>query len=129
VKIVLAAEEVPAGKYARQVLDNLNATLGADYKDKVLANVVSNDNDIRQVLARVELGEADAGIVYVSDAGAAPELGKLDIPSDANVVAQYPIAPLAGTLNPDLATAFVGYVLSTEGQATLEKWGFMPASP
>jgi molybdate transport system substrate-binding protein len=129
VKIVLAAEEVPAGKYARQVLDNLNATLGTDYKDRVLANVVSNDTDIRQVLARVQLGEADAGIVYVSDTVAAPGLRKLEFPADANAVAQYPIAPLAQSSDPELATAFIDFVLSPEGQAILEKWGFMPVAP
>ena len=128
-KLVLAAEEVPAGKYARQVLDNLNATLGAEYKDRVLANVVSNDTDIRQVLSRVQLGEADAGIVYVSDAVATPELMKLDIPPGANVIAQYPIASLAESADPELAAAFVDYVLSAEGQSTLGKWGFIPIAP
>ena len=71
-KLVFAAEEVPAGTYTRQVLTNLNARFGADYKDKVLANVVSNENNIRQAVTKVQLGEADASIVYVSDAVAAP---------------------------------------------------------
>ena len=128
-KIVLAAAEAPAGRYARQILGNLNATLGADYRERVLANVVSNENDIRQVLAKVQLGEADAGIVYISDTLAAPELRRLDIPSEANVDARYPIAPLAESENSELATAFIDYVLSPEGQATLRKWGFAPVLP
>jgi molybdate transport system substrate-binding protein len=80
-------------------------------------------------LARVELGEADAGIVYVSDAVTAPDLLKIDFPADANVVAQYPIASLAESSNPELAAAFVDYVLSAEGQSALGKWGFFPVAP
>jgi molybdate transport system substrate-binding protein len=128
-RLVLAADQVPAGKYARQVLDKLNPTLGADYKDKVLANVVSNETDVKQVVAKVQLGEADAGIVYVSDAVAAPQLKKIDIPPAANVIAAYPIAPLAHSANPALASAFCDYVLSADGQAILKKWGFAPPSP
>ena len=128
-KIVLAAEEVPVGKYARQVLDNLNATLGTDYKDKVLTNVVSNEDNVKQVVAKVHLGEADAGIAYISDTAAAPELQKIDIPSDVNVIAEYPIAPLIESANSDLAAEFVAYVLSPDGQARLKKWGFTPITP
>lgn len=128
-KLVLAAESVPAGNYARQVLENLNAGLGADYKDKVLANVVSNEDDVKQVVAKVELGEADAGIVYVSDAVAAPDLQRIEVPSSANVIAQYPIASISGSGNSDLAADFVEYVLSSDGQAILKKWGFTPVAP
>jgi molybdate transport system substrate-binding protein len=128
-KLVLAAEEVPAGRYTRQVLDNLNARFGADYKDKVLANVVSNEDNIRQALTKVQLGEADASIVYVSDAVAAPELQKIEIPADVNVIAEYPIAALLKSANTDLANEFIVYVLSPAGQATLQKWGFTPVAP
>lgn len=128
-KLVLAAEEVPAGRYARQVLDNLNTRFGAAYNDSVLANVVSNEDNIRQAVTKVQLGEADASIVYVSDAVAVPELLRIEIPADANVIAEYPIAPLAGSANSELANEFIDYVLSTDGQATLEKWGFTPVAP
>jgi molybdate transport system substrate-binding protein len=128
-KIVLAAEEVPVGKYTRQALENLNKTLGADYKDKVLTNVVSNEDNVKQVVAKVQLGEADAGFVYISDFIAAPELKTIAIPDDANVIAKYPIAPLVKSVNPDLATEFINFVLSPEGQATLKKWGFTPVAP
>lgn len=123
-KLVLAAEEVPAGRYARQVLENLSSLYGADYKDRVLANVVSNEDNIRQALTKVQLGEADASIVYVSDAVAMPDLLKIEIPAESNVLAEYPIAPLANTKNSDLAQAFIDYVLSPDGQAILEEWGF-----
>jgi molybdate transport system substrate-binding protein len=126
VKLVLAAEEVPAGQYARQVLANLESTYGAGFKAAVLANVVSNETNVKQVVTKVHLGEADAGIVYVSDAVAAPDLLPLAIPDASNVVAQYPLAALRAAPNPDLAAAFVDYVLSPAGQAILQQWGFTP---
>lgn len=125
-KLVLAAKEVPAGSYALQVLDNLDKSIGAGFKDKVLANVVSYENDVKQVVAKVQLGEADAGIVYVSDLVAAPDLQKIDITPENNVIAKYPIAALSKSSNPTLAQAFIAYVLSADGQATLKKWGFLP---
>ena len=128
-KLVLAAEDVPAGKYARQILENLNATLGSDYQEKVLANVVSNEDNIRQAVTKVQLGEADASIVYVSDAVAVPDLPQIKIPADVNVVAEYPIASLLESTNSELANSFIAYVLSSDGQATLKKWGFTPIAP
>jgi molybdate transport system substrate-binding protein len=128
-KLVLAAEEVPAGRYARQVLDNLSAQFGVDYEDKVLENVVSNEDNIRQAVTKVQLGEADASIVYVSDAVAVPELQRIEVPADVNVIAEYPIAPLTGSENSELAEAFIAYVLFAEGQAILKKWGFTPMTP
>lgn len=127
IKIVLAAEEVPVGRYSREALDKMNGVYGSDFKDKVLANVVSNEDNVKQVATKVQLGEADAGIVYTSDAVAAPELATIEIPADINVIAKYPIAPLVESANADLAQAFIAYVLSDEGQAILQKWGF--ASP
>ena len=126
IKIVLAAKEVPAGKYAHQVLDRMNAQFGSGFEDKVLANVLSNEDNVKQVVAKIQLGEADAGIVYASDAVAAPELKIIVIPSDLNVIAKYPIAPLAKSANAEIANAFIRYVLSAGGQAILEKWGFIP---
>jgi molybdate transport system substrate-binding protein len=125
-KLVLAAEEVPVGNYARQSLDLMNGSFGTDFKDKVLANVVSNEDNVKQVVSKVQLGEADAGIVYTSDAVAAPQLKTVEIPTELNVIARYPIAPLVKSANVDLATSFVEYVLAADGQAVLAKWGFAP---
>lgn len=125
VKIVLAAKEVPVGSYALQVLDKLEAA-NAGYKDKVLANVVSYENDVKQVVAKVQLGEADAGIVYVSDAVAAPGLQKINIPAESNVIAQYPLTVLSASPKADLALLFVDHIFSANGQTTLKKWGFTP---
>ena len=126
-KLVFAAEEVPVGEYTRQALEQMNGQFGRDFKDKVLANVVSNEDNVRQVVAKIQLGEADAGIVYTSDAAAAPELPTMEIPAELNVIAEYPIAALTRSASPDLANAFIAYVLSEHGQAMLQKWGF--ASP
>jgi molybdate transport system substrate-binding protein len=126
IKIVLAAEEVPVGNYARQSLDLMNGSFGTDFKDKVLANVVSNEDNVKQVVSKVQLGEADAGIVYTSDAVAAPDLKTIEIPTELNIIAKYPIAPLVKSENADLAKSFIDYVLSAEGQAVLAKWGFAP---
>lgn len=126
IKLVLAAENVPVGKYTRQALVRMNASFGNDFREKVLSNVVSNEENVKQVVAKVQLGEADAGIVYVSDTISAPELKRVEIPADLNPVAQYPIAPLGKSANPWLAEQFVQYVLSEDGQAVLKKWGFGP---
>ncbi len=123
-KLVLAANVVPVGKYALQSLDQMNTAFGSDFKTKVLANVVSNEQDVKEVVAKVDLGEADAGIVYVSDAIAAPKLKSISIPENLNVIAQYPIATLTNSANKGIANAFIMYVLSPDGQATLKKWGF-----
>jgi molybdate transport system substrate-binding protein len=127
-KIVLADASVPAGKYARQIFDNISKdpAYNTDFSTKVLANVVSNETDVKQVVSKVMLGEADAGIVYVSDAIAAPTLKTIEIPANLNVVAKYPIAPLIKSANSVLASKFITYVLSADGQATLKKWGFTP---
>jgi molybdate transport system substrate-binding protein len=126
IKIVLAAKEVPAGNYALQVLDKLDTSLGAGFKNKVLANVVSYETDVKQVVQKVQLGEADAGIVYVSDAVAALGLKKITIPVENNVIARYPLAALSHSTNAELAQAFIAYVLSAGGQSVLQKWGFLP---
>ncbi len=127
IKLVLAAEDVPVGKYARQALEQMNAAFGGVFQGQVLANVVSNEDNVKQVVAKVGLGEADAGIVYTSDAVAAPDLKTIDIPPDLNVTARYVIAPLADSHNAALAAEFVRYVRSPSAQRILTKWGFVPA--
>ncbi len=126
IKLVLAAEEVPVGKYTRQALEQMNSQFGSGFKDKVLANVVSNEDNVKQVVVKVQLGEADAGIVYTSDAAAAPDTKTIEIPAELNVIAKYPIAALTNAPLPGLASEFIASVLSPEGQAILQKWGFGP---
>jgi molybdate transport system substrate-binding protein len=130
-KLIFEDASVPAGNYTRQILTNMSKdpTYGTDFSTKVLANVVSNETDVKQVVAKVDQGEADAGVVYVTDALAAPDLISISIPANFNVIARYPITALAKAPNPDLAAAFVAYVLSADGQAIMKKWGFSPANP
>jgi molybdate transport system substrate-binding protein len=118
-QVVLAAEGVPVGDYARQMLDEAGLT-----KD-VMANVVSNEPDDASVVAKVKSGEADAGIVYTSDIASSDVRG-VTIPDKQNVVATYPIAAVTGAPSAGGATSFVDYVTGTEGQATLEHYGFGP---
>jgi molybdate transport system substrate-binding protein len=80
------------------------------------------------VVSKVELGEADAGIVYTTDVTAAGnKVQGVSIPDAVNVVATYPIAQVKGTKNSNLGNAFISYVLSAEGQAKLQSFGFLPA--
>jgi len=127
--IILADETVPVGKYSQEFLDkaSADAAFGTDFKEKVLANVVSFEDNVKAVVTKISLGEADAGIVYVTDitADAAESLAAMDIPDELNTIGTYPIAPLADSANADLADAFISLVLSNEGQAVLAKYGFV----
>jgi molybdate transport system substrate-binding protein len=129
-RLVLAAAEVPAGGYAQAFLANAAAdpAFGAGFQAAVLRNVVSYEENVRAVLSKVLLAEADAGVVYASDAQAArPDaLGELAIPLGLNVTAAYPIAPLTDSLRPELADAFVAFVVGPEGQQILARHGFLP---
>lgn len=127
-KVVLAAPSVPAGGYSVQALEKLSASpeYGADFGARVLANVVSREENVRQVLAKVALGEADAGIVYATDADNG-NVTTIPIPDEYNVVARYYVASTLSAPNPDGARRFVEYVLSPEGQAVLAEYGFGPA--
>ncbi len=128
-KLILAGEQVPAGAYARQVLQNLSAdsAYGGNYLTAVLSNVVSNEENVKQVIAKVQLGEADAGIVYRTDLlpGLQDTLQQIEIPEEVNVRADYFMAALAGAAEPELAGQFEQFVLGPEGQRILEKWGFI----
>ena len=129
-KLVMAAKEVPVGGYSLQFLDKANRdpSLGPDYKVAVLKNVVSYEENVRAVLSKVILGEADAGIVYSSDIsqGNADKVNELDIPDNLNVIASYHIAPAQASGQKELAKSFIEYVMSAEGKNTLRKYGFTP---
>jgi len=130
-KIVLAAPSVPVGGYALTALDKMNADFGATFSQTVLSNVVSQEDNVKQVVAKIQLGEADAGIVYSSDVtpDAATKVTKINIPDKYNVLATYPIAVLKAAPQADLAAKLVDYVISADGQAILQKWGFISAKP
>jgi molybdate transport system substrate-binding protein len=129
-KLVLAQPSVPVGGYAVQSICRAgqdSATYGADFVSKAGANVVSQEDNVKAVLAKVQIGEADAGIVYTTDVtpAAAKEVTLIPIPDAVNVIAKYPIAAVKGG-NAELASAFIAYLESDAGQATLAAYGFEP---
>jgi len=131
-KVVIGADAVPAGHYTRTVLTNLSRdpAFGRDYANRVLANVVSEEENVKSIVGRVQLGEADAGFVYRSDVTS--PVGRyvrmFEIPEAANVLAAYPIAALANAVDPASARAFVDLVRSPEGQRILARWEFLGAT-
>lgn len=126
VRLLVAVIDTPIGKVTLTSLDKMEQQFGPGFKDKVLANVVSNEAGVKPIVSKLQLGEADAGVVFVTDAVAAPTLKTLSIPSDLNVISQLNIAPLVEAPHPDDAAAFVAFVTSAEGQAILNNWGFLP---
>jgi molybdate transport system substrate-binding protein len=131
-KIVIAAKGVPVGQYALDFLAKASKmpAYTQTYSPTVLANVVSYEQDVKAVLSKVTLGEADAGIVYVTDISlnAADKVGKLDIPDDLNTIASYPIATIKDSQHVDLAKTFMDYILSADAQVVLVKYGFIPTT-
>jgi molybdate transport system substrate-binding protein len=113
------APTVPAGKYSLQAL----ASAG------VKATPKSLETSVTAVISKIELGEADAGIVYTTDISAAgSKVQGVQIPAANNVIATYPLVAVKGTKYPDVASAFIDYLLSAAGQSTLATFGFLPAS-
>jgi molybdate transport system substrate-binding protein len=128
-KIAIGDANVPIGTYTRTVLKNLNAKFGSDYSAKVLANVVTTETNVTNVVTDVVLGEADAGFVYVTDAQyTLSKIKRLFIGQayQSNPLPTYPIAVVKSTKNGTLAKQFTYFVLHKRGQAILKKWGFLP---
>lgn len=129
-KFVTTPKEVPIGAYTRQALEKMasDPQYGAGFDRKVLANVVSEEANVRQVVTKVQLGEADAGIVYASDVTAKIDVRTVLIPDRFNLIAEYPIGVVKESKAPALARRFVEYLLSTPGQSVLKKHNFIPVS-
>ncbi|MEU6044361.1 molybdate ABC transporter substrate-binding protein [Streptomyces fimicarius] len=114
-KVVLAAPEVPVGRYSKQILD----------AQKIAVKPVSQEPNVRAVLSKVELGEADAGIVYKTDAATATDkVDAIDIPDAENAVASYPAATLKGSKHSEAAAAFVAWLSTPAAQKILQGAGF-----
>jgi len=114
--IGLCAEEVPCGQFGREALANAGVTPAQD----------TDEPDVRSLLTKVEAGDLDAGLVYHTDVLAAgDEVEGVEVPDEFNVIASYPLAALSASGNAELASAFVEFVLSDEGQSILESYGFM----
>ena len=116
-KVVLAAPDVPAGKYAGRALDAQHVTV----------KPVSLEDNVKAVVTKVSLGEADAGIVYVTDVTAGGDkVEGVDIPNDQNVPATYPIATVKASSHQSQARAFMNMVVSDQGRQVLKSFGFLP---
>ena len=132
VKMVLAADAVPVGRYSRQALQAMSRdpAFGSDYSARVLRNLASEEENVRSVVGKVQLGEADAGIVYRSDV--TPSLARFitlfPLTGEADIVASYPIATLKSGAAAELGQVFVDLVLSEEGQKVLQSRGLTPVA-
>jgi len=113
--VVLCAAQVPCGSYADQALAEVGVT----------AKVASREENARATLSRVELGEADAAVVYATDVEASGRVEGVAIPDAENVIATYPIAALDESANADAADGFVDFVRSRRGQSVLRRFGFL----
>ncbi|HEY0399509.1 MAG TPA: molybdate ABC transporter substrate-binding protein [Acidimicrobiia bacterium] len=117
---VRCADGVPCGDYAKQILANAKVDTGAHPPKSLEANV-------KGVVTKVTSGAVDAGIVYLTDGKAASSSSEtIDIPDDINVIANYPIAKLKQSSHADVAQAFIDFILSSNGQAILARYGFLP---
>ena len=126
ITLVLAQDEVPVAQYAKESLTKANAVYGSDFSERVLSNVASREADVKAAANRVAVGDADATIVYTSDAtlDLRERVEVIEIPEELNVVASYPIALTENAQSLELAQGWVDLVLSDEGQRVMEKWGF-----
>jgi molybdate transport system substrate-binding protein len=126
-RIVIGIPEVPIGAYTLRILDAASSHYGNDFRAKVEAHVVSREVNVRQVLAKVTLGEADAAVVYRTDAATARQnIEVIAIPPNLNVVADYVIAVLTRAKQRALAGEFVASVLSPAGRDVFSRSGFRP---
>lgn len=127
-KLDLANPKVPVGNYSRQAISKASSEYGADFEKRVVANIVSEEENVKQVVTKVQLGEADAGIVYVSDVTpkVSAEVSTVPVPDAYNQIATYPIALTTWVKNRAAAEAFIAFVMSADGQAILKAHNFIP---
>jgi molybdate transport system substrate-binding protein len=119
--VSLCGQTVPCGKYAAQILQTAGVTIPE--------TKVTRGQDVKATLAAVTTGDADAAIVYVTDAKSAGDsVAAVTIPDSQNAIATYPIATLTASGNKPTSQAFIDYVMSSKGQATLKSYGFLPPS-
>ena len=128
-RIVVADEAVPAGSYTRTFLMKAQKRYGLPWFQRVVANIVSKEQDVKAVLTKVELGEADAGVVYVTDAQSAKNsVAVVNIPRDLNTIAEYPAAVPRNAPNPTGGQDFIRFLLTRQSQSTLAHHGFIAAT-
>jgi molybdate transport system substrate-binding protein len=128
VKIIGAGDAVPITKYATQLVANLAMEPGypSDFVAAYGRNIASKEDNVKAIVAKIELGEGDAGIVYVSDAKASMKVSTVDVPDAANVPATYAGVVVKGSSNASAAQAFLDWFAGPDGQAILASFGFLP---
>ena len=131
IKIVAAGDAVPITRYATQLVDNLAGEPGypADFAAGYAANVVSQEDNVSGIVTKVELGEGDAGIVYVTDAAGSDAVATIDVPDEANVPATYGGVVVKSSPDQEAAARFLAWLAGRGGQAVLAELGFQPPSP
>ncbi len=130
VKVIAAGDAVPITRYATQLVANLAKETGypADFAAKYAANIASREDNVKAIVAKIELGEGDAGIVYVTDAKASSKVATVDVPGTANVPATYAGVVVKASKNAAAAQAFLTWFAGPEGRAILGTFGFLPPS-
>lgn len=128
-QLVLAEDKVPIAEYTKEVLANANSEYGDGFDQSVLDKIASREANVRASANRVALGEADATFVYASDVteDVRERVRVVEIPENLNVLAIYPIAPIEGSPNSELAEEWIVFVLGDEGQSVLERYNFQRA--
>ena len=128
VKVIAAGDAVPITKYATQLVANLAKEAGypADFAGAYAANIASKEDNVKAVVAKVELGEGDAGIVYVTDARASTKVTTIEVPDPANVPATFAGVVVRASASPASAQAFLAWFAGPNGQAILASFGFLP---
>ena len=130
VKVIAAGDDVPITKYANQLVANLAKEPGypADFAAAYARNIVSKEDNAKALIAKIELGEGDAGIVYVTDAKASAKVATIGVPDAANVPATYAGVVVRDSANAPAAAAFLDWLAGPDGQTILAGFGFLPAS-
>jgi molybdate transport system substrate-binding protein len=128
-RLVVGNPDVPIGAYTRRLLDRASQHFGPAFGRSVSERVVSLENNVRLVLAKVELGEADAAIVYRTDAASSDKVLTIELPEDLNVLAEYHHGVVTRSERRSAARRWNAFVLSPAGQAILVRHGFVAVAP
>ncbi len=128
VDIIAAGDAVPITKYAAQLVHNLAGQPGypADFEAAYAANIASREENVKAIVGKIELGQGDAGIVYVTDAAGAPSVRTIDVPDSANVLATYGGVFIEASSHEAEGRAFLAWLAGPSGRAVLASFGFLP---
>ena len=131
IRVIAAGDEVPITRYATQLVENLAGSVGApaDFAAAYAANIASKEDNVAAVRSKIELGEGDGAIVYVTDAAASDKVATIPVGDDVNVPATYAGVVVKAASNPEAAHAFLDWLAGPDGQAVLAVFGFLPPAP